>query len=665
MKNKFVSLLALAVLCVGVANAKSYNLTSPDGKLQIQVNNSNVLTWDIKYNGSPVLNPSEISLSINGLKNPLGINAKVSGVTNKKVNNKQQVVVPTKKRVIDDAYNCMLIKFAGGYAIEFRAYDNGAAYRFITSGLPIKGKKEIEVESETVQFNFPMNTTAYWPYDKYRAIDFQNCYEVSFKPNFPVDSVKESVLGVLPVYFTTPDGYKVVVTETEVVDYPNFFLQGSGSPMLTGVFPPVILKSELKPGSDRGIKITETAPYIARTQTSRDFPWRIVMVNKDDNGVFENTLPYQLASSSKFTDTSWIKPGKISWDWWSMLNVYGVDFEAGVNTPTYKYIIDFAADNGFEYILLDEGWSKSTWNIKEYKPEVNVEELVQYAASKGVGVVLWALWNPLDLDIDGVFDVYKKWGVKGVKIDFMDRSEQEMVNFHERVAKSAAEHELLVDFHGTYKPAGIQKRYPNVMTFEGVLGMEHCKDSRDVNPEHNLILPFTRMVAGPMDYTPGAVGNGTQEDYYINFNHPISLGTRAQQAALFVIFESPLQMVADSPSNFKTAPEYAQFLSKIPTVWDDTKSIRAKIGEELVVARRNGDNWYLGALTDWNSKTIDVKLDFLTAPKYKMEIFRDGVNAHRQATDYKIEERIVTPSDSVTIVMAPGGGYAARFTPVE
>ncbi|MDE6716429.1 MAG: glycoside hydrolase family 97 N-terminal domain-containing protein, partial [Muribaculaceae bacterium] len=338
MKNKFVLAIALAAMFTVAANAKSYKLVSPDGNLQVEVDNSKVLTWNINYDGKAVLNPSEISLSINGMKNPLGVNAKVSSVSTKKVADTQQVVVPTKKKVIDDVYNSMLIKFAGGYAVEFRAYDNGAAYRFITSSLPLKGTKEMEVENETVQFNFPANTTAYWPYDKYRAIDFQNCYEVSFKPNFPVDSVKESVLGVLPVYFTTPDGYKVVVTETEVVDYPNFFLQGSGSSMLTGVFPPVILKSELKPGSDRGIRITETAPYIADTRVNRDFPWRIVTVNKDDNGVFENTLPYQLASSSKVADTSWIKPGKISWDWWSMLNVYGVDFEAGVNTPTYKYI---------------------------------------------------------------------------------------------------------------------------------------------------------------------------------------------------------------------------------------------------------------------------------------------------------------------------------------
>ena len=665
MMNKIISLIVLVSLSVAVANAKSYNLASPDGKLQVQVVNSEKLTWSIKYNDAPVLNESEISLSVKDLRNPLGVNGKVNKVINRKIRNTQEVVAPTKKRFIDDVYNSMEIRFSGGYSVEFRAYDNGAAYRFITTSLPLKGAKEMEITDETVQLNFPASSTSYWAYDKYKPVDFQTCYEVVYKPNFPLESVEKSVLGILPLYVTTPEGYKVVVTETEVVDYPNFFVEGTATTTLNGVFPPVILKSELKPGSDRGIKITETAPYIAKTAAVRDFPWRIVTVNKDDRAVLENTLPYQLASSSKIEDTSWIKPGKISWDWWSMLNVYGVDFEAGVNTPTYKYIIDFAAKYGFEYILLDEGWSKSTWNIKEYKPEVNVEDLVQYAASKGVGIVLWALWNPLDLDVDGVLDVYKKWGVKGVKIDFMDRSEQYMVNFHERVAKSAAERELLVDFHGTYKPAGIQKRYPNVMTFEAVLGMEHCKDSRDVSPEHNLMLPFTRMVAGPMDYTPGAVGNGTMEDYYINFNHPISYGTRAQQAALFVVFESPLQMVADSPSNFNTAPEYAKFLSKIPTVWDDTKAISAKIGEEIVVARRNGDDWYIGALTDWTAKTIDVKLDFLTASKYKMEIFRDGVNAHRQATDYKIEERIVTPDDCIKIIMAPGGGYAARLTPVK
>lgn len=665
MINRIITILALVTLVYGVTNAKSYKLTSPDGKLNVTVDNSNFLKWEVNYDGSTVLMPSKIAMKIEGLKSPLGITGKVLKSEYKKVRDTQIVVVPTKKREIEDSYNSLSLKFKNGYTVEFRAYDNGAAYRFLTKELPLTKGENIVVENETVEFNFPEATVSYWPYDKYRPIDFQSCYEVLFHPEMPLDSVSESMLGVLPVYFSTPSGTKVVVTETEVVDYPNFFLKGSNSESVSGVFPPVILKSELKPGSDRGIKITESAPYIAKTVALRTFPWRIVMVNTDDKGIFENTLAYQLASPSKVADTSWIKPGKISWDWWSMLNVYGVDFEAGVNTPTYKYIIDFAAENGLEYILLDEGWSKSTWNIKEYKPEVNVEELVEYAKSKGVGIVLWALWNPLDLDIDGVFDVYEKWGVKGVKIDFMDRSEQDMVNFHERVAKSAADHKLLVDFHGTYKPAGVQKRYPNVMTFEGVLGMEHCKDSRDVSPAHNLMLPFTRMVAGPMDYTPGAVGNGTMEDYYINFNHPVSQGTRAQQAALFVIFESPLQMVADSPSNFNLAPEYAKFLSKIPTVWDDTKAIEAKIGEELVVARRNGDNWYLGAITDWNPRSIDIKLDFLTESKYKMEVFKDGMNAHRQATDYKIEETIVSPSDIVNIKMAPGGGYAAIFTPIK
>jgi len=347
------------------------------------------------------------------------------------------------------------------------------------------------------------------------------------------------------------------------------------------------------------------------------------------------------------------------------LNVYGVDFKAGVNTDTYKYFIDFASKYGIEYILLDEGWSAGTWNIKEPIPGLDIPELVRYGKERNVGLVLWTLWNPLDKELDEILDVYEKWGIKGIKVDFMQRSDQYMVNFYERVGKAAMERKLLVDFHGSFKPSGLQKKYPNVMTFEGVLGLEHDKDSRDINPVHDLILPFTRMVAGPMDYTPGAVNNATAEDFYINFVHPISLGTRAHQAALYVVYESPLQMLADSPSNYYKAPEFASFISRIPTIWEDTKAITAKIGEQLVIARKNGKNWYLAGLTDWNARNIEVKLDFLEASKYKMEIFKDGVNADVYASDFKTEEVMVSKDELINITMAKGGGWAAILTPVE
>ena len=471
--------------------------------------------------------------------------------------------------------------------------------------------------------------------------------------------------GYLPIYLSTPKGTKIVIMESDLFDYPNLFLTGDRNNTLSGEFPPVVLKSALKEGADRDEVLLEKASYIAETEGTRTFPWRVLMINEDDKAVIENNLVYQLASPSVTQDTDWIKPGKISWDWWSTLNVYGVDFKAGVNTDTYKYFIDFASKYGIEYILLDEGWSAGTWNIKEPIPGLDIPELVRYGKERNVGLVLWTLWNPLDKELDEILDVYEKWGIKGIKVDFMQRSDQYMVNFYERVGKAAMERKLLVDFHGSFKPSGLQKKYPNVMTFEGVLGLEHDKDSRDINPVHDLILPFTRMVAGPMDYTPGAVNNATAEDFYINFVHPISLSTRAHQAALYVVYESPLQMLADSPSNYYKAPEFASFISRIPTIWEDTKAITAKIGEQLVIARKNGKNWYLAGLTDWNARNIEVKLDFLEASKYKMEIFKDGVNADVYASDFKTEEVMVSKDELINITMAKGGGWAAILTPVE
>ena len=348
------------------------------------------------------------------------------------------------------------------------------------------------------------------------------------------------------------------------------------------------------------------------------------------------------------------------------MNLYGVDFEAGANMDTYRYYIDFAAEHGIEYVLLDEGWSQGTWDITHYKPEINIEELVKYGESRGVGIVLWALWNPLAHDIEGTLDVYRDWGVKGIKIDFMDRSDQDMVNFYDHVGRAAAERHLLVDFHGAYKPCGVQRKYPNVMTFEGVMGMEYHKTpERSVTPRHNLTLPFIRNLAGPMDYTPGAVNTATEEDYLPNWTHPMALGTRAHQAALFVVFESPLQMVCDSPSNYNQAPGYADFIGSVPTVWDETIALDAAIGEHLVMARRNGDNWYIGAMTDWTPRDMELVLDFLPAGTWKMRSFADGRNAHRQATDYKISDTIVRQGDKIKFHMAPGGGWAAVLTPVQ
>lgn len=652
MKRLYLSALALSLTVLSLV-AKSYSLSSPDGNVKVTVDAGERLTWSIDFNGETVVAPSAIGLDIESTKIQPGINPRVTNASRRSVDKVLKVDVPTKFSEIRDHCNELTLKMRGDYSVQFRAYDNGAAYRFV-----LNYKGDVIVADETVDLALPTGTSAYWP----MAFEpgFKTSQEVKFD-NRALTSLTPDLKGQLPVYMVTPAGNRVVVTEADVDDYTQLFLTSDASETLKGEFPRVI--KEVKLRGDRTEDIIEEYPYIAKINGTRSLPWRIVMLSPDDKSLLVNTLPWQLSSPSCVEDASWIKPGKIAWDWWSMLNVYGVDFEAGVNTDTYKYIIDFAADKGIEYILLDEGWSQGTWDLKHYKPEVNVEELVEYGRQKGVGLVLWGLWNPLDPDIEGILDVYRDWGVKGIKIDFMNRSDQYMVNFYDRVGKAAAERNLMVDFHGAYKPCGVQRKWPNVMTFEGVLGLEHCKDSRDIDPRHNLVLPFTRMMAGPMDYTPGAAKNATAEDFSINFHHPMSLGTRAQQAALFVVYESPLQMMADSPSNYNLAPGYADFLARIPTVWDETLPIDAAIGEHLVMARRNGDKWYIAALTDWTPRDMSVTLDFLPEGKYEMTTFADGRNAHKEATDYKISATEVSSGDTINFHLAPGGGWTAIIEP--
>ena len=542
MKRVLILLHIILCTCI-VTQAKNYTVSSPDGKTKVTVTAGKQLSWSINYNGERILNPSLMQMDIEGQTEQPGVNPKVIKAKTLKVNSEQTAVIPLKQRIIKDQYNQLTLTCKGNYAIVFRVYNNGAAYRFETS---LKQPKVI-INTETIEQNWTEGCKLYWPREKNQEY-LTHCEAIFDELN--ISSLTNDMKGYLPIYLSTPKGTKVVIMESDLFDYPNLFLTGDRNNTLSGEFHPVVLKSALKEGADRDEVLLEKASYIAETEGTRTFPWRVLMINEDDKAVIENNLVYQLASPSVTQDTDWIKPGKISWDWWSTLNVYGVDFKAGVNTDTYKYFIDFASKYGIEYILLDEGWSAGTWNIKEPIPGLDIPELVRYGKERNVGLVLWTLWNPLDKELDEILDVYEKWGIKGIKVDFMQRSDQYMVNFYERVGKAAMERKLLVDFHGSFKPSGLQKKYPNVMTFEGVLGLEHDKDSRDINPVHDLILPFTRMVAGPMDYTPGAVNNATAEDFYINFVHPISLGTRAHQAALYVVYESPLQMLADSPSNY-------------------------------------------------------------------------------------------------------------------
>ena len=540
------------------------------------------------------------------------------------------------------------LDFRGGWAVEFRAYDDGMAYRFVTAL-----GHDIEVLSEKVAIRFP---------DDYTAVvqqpgGFKTAYEEPYslietngwKPGDP--------MSVLPVLIDTRQGYKLLLSESALSDYPCMFLEGDGANGMKGTFPKVPLAYE--ESGDRSMRILQEADYIAHTKGTRAFPWRYFVIAKDDGQLIENTMTARLAEQQAITDASWIEPGQVSWEFWNAASPYGpdVDFVAGFNTATYKYYIDFAAEYGIPYIIMDEGWARSTRDPYTPNPAVDVHELIRYGKEKGVGIILWMTWLVVENHFE-MFEELSKWGVKGVKIDFMDRSDQWMVNYYERVAAEAARHKMVVAFHGSFKPAGLEYKYPNVLAYEGVRGMENMGGC---TPANSVWFPFIRNAVGPMDYTPGAMLSMQPESYCGNRPNAASIGTRAYQMALFVLFETGLQMLADNPTLYYRNDECTRFISRIPVTWDETRALKAVAGKFAVVAKRKGDKWYVGAINGSNEGIeLEIPLDFLTPGKnYTMTGFEDGINAFRQAMDYRKTQRRVDSTGKATLKIARNGGWAA------
>lgn len=646
------NILTIAFLLAGLSfpawsATNTYSLSSPNKTLQVGIElNGGKLSWSISKSGEDILNLSEIAIDIDGIKCDRILSAK-----RKAADEMLEVRVPVKYRHIRDHYNSLTLKMNSGVKVEFRAYNDGAAYRFITSG-----KGRVSVAGETSEWNFPAESKAYWAGE--RNPDYITHCEALFKEQ-TLGSIGTDSYSYLPLSLTTPEGTRVVITESDLRDYPNMMLRTDGKGALKAEFPHVIEKFEMR--TDRDVTISRLSEHIAHTDRQRSYPWRIAIVGSDEQ-ILESTLPWQLASPEVKADYSFLKSGKVSWEWWSSVNLFDVDFKAGINTQTYKHFIEFAAEWGLEYILLDEGWSASTLDITHPREDLNLQEIIDYGKEKGVGVVLWTLWTPMWTELESILDVYEDWGVAGIKIDFMQMQDQNMVNFYERVAAECLKRGMVVDYHGAFKPAGLQRTYPNAMTFEGVLGLEHDKDSRDISPGHDMVLPFTRMVAGPMDYTPGAVGNATADDFSILWYHPISQGTRSHQAALFVVYESPLMMICDSPSKYRQAEDYISFISRIPTIWEYTSVQEAKAGEYLIISRRTADGrWYSAALTDWTERELTLDTSFLEKGRWEVLIHRDGINADRWAEDYCLEKMTINAGEAVSLQLAKGGGWVAEF----
>jgi alpha-glucosidase len=644
-------LLAVVVVSNEKANAQSsYDLRSPDNRIEVRIRTSGQIRYDVILNGAAVLENSTISLDIDHKK--LGMDPKV---IDSKKNSHDQVVEPVVRQKfarIRDHYNELRLTFNGGYSVVFRAYNEGVAYRFETA-LP---QKEVKVYGEEGNFKFAANYVVYYPQED----SFYSHNERKYLPQ-QLSEISPEYIATLPAVVDVRGGAKLAIAESDVDDYPGLWLHGDAPEFaLSATFPPYPLKEVQT--SDRDYKPVETADYIAVTSGTRTFPWRVIGVANNDGELLTNEIVYLLERPSQFQDTSWIKPGKVAWDWWNDWNIDGVNFKAGINTKTYEYYIDFASKYGLPYIILDDGWYK-LGNLLDVTPDLNMDELTAYAKQKNVGLILWASWKTLDDQLIPALDQFEKWGVKGIKVDFMQRSDQIMMNYYAKVCREAAKRHMLVDFHGDQKPATMMRTWPNLINTEGVRGMEWSKWSWESEPKHNVTLPFTRMFLGPMDYTPGAMRNATKSTFAPINHQPMAMGSRCHQLAMYVVYDAPLQMLSDSPSNYLREPETMEFLGAVPTTWDDTRVLDARIAEYVLVARKNGRDWYVGSMTDWDARELEVDFSFLPEGNFTLEAYQDGVNADRDARDYKKTTTQVNRTTKLKIHLAPGGGWAARIHP--
>lgn len=635
-------LLSLMMAWGSLAFAENYTVNSPDSRLSVNVETGVNTTYSVSLNGKVILNPSPISMTFdNGTV--IGRNMKVKNVERFNQDQLLKPVVRQKSDRIRDHYNEMVLN-AGNYKLYFRVYDDGLAYRFHTD-FP----DSLKVLNEEVTYCFPEDYNTLFPEER----TMLSAQQPLFKP-MKLSEIATDKFCSTPILIKADDEVRIFISESDLESYPGMFLRKQSKYELAGKFAAYSLEEERN--DDRQIFPTKRADYIACVNGTRNYPWRAMIVAENDANLITNQLIYKLAPEAE-GDFSWVRPGKIAWDWYNALILTGVDFKCGINNDTYKYYIDFASKYGIEYVVIDDGWSEA-WDVTKTIPEINMEELVTYGKKKNVDLILWISWAPFREKLDEAFDKFSEWGIKGIKMDFMNRDDQAMVDFYYKVARKGAEHKMLVDFHGAYKPTGWLRTFPNVLTSEGVAGLENHKWGSFVTPKHNVTLPFTRMVAGPMDYTPGAMINFHEKDHKVWFNLPASVGTRCHQLGMYVVYESPLQMLADSPSNYYREPVCMEFLSQVPVVWDETRVLKASVGEYIVVARRSGDTWFIGGMTGEKGQKFEIDLDFIKGNK-TLTCWEDGVNVDMNANDFARRARKVKNGDKITVNMYDGGGFAA------
>ena len=657
-----MTILAAVLMTVSLnAQPNDYVLASPDGKLQVMVETGDGIHYSLVHDGDLLVGRSEIGMYMTD-GSMFGGLEQVKKASTRGVDQTIKAILYKKAEVVDK-FNELTLKFKE-FSLVFRAYDDGMAYRFVSHK-----EEPYNVDHETAEFNFAKDWNMWAAYVAQHTESLESQYYNSFENTYsytPLSSWNKERLAFLPLMVEGPRGKKVVVTESDLIDYPGMYLYNEkGDKNLSARFAPY--PNEVRQGGHNNLQleVRSRQPYIAKCVGNEKFPWRIIAVSEDDVQMADNDMVYRLARPADTTiGWNWVKPGKVAWDWWNDWNIAGVDFKSGINTETYQHYIDFASANGIEYVILDEGWAvNGAADLFQVVPEIHLEKLVKYASERNVGLILWAGYWAFDRDMEKVCKHYSNMGIKGFKIDFMDRDDQHMVQFHQRAAMTAARYKLMVDFHGTYKPSGLNRTYPNVINYEGVHGLEQMKWSPASVDQvtYDVTFPFIRMMAGPVDYTQGAMRNATRSNYHPVYNEPMSQGTRCRQLAQYVVFESPLNMLCDSPSNYSKETECMEFISTVPTVWDETRALCGEVGKYIAMARRSGEEWYAGGMTDWNERTLTLDLSFLPQGVYSVELYRDGVNADRRASDYKKEVFDLPLNGLLKVKMAPGGGFAAKI----
>lgn len=658
-----IAALALILSVSAMAAPKQPVLNSPDGRITVSVSVDGGVTYTVSKDGVQLLAPSGISMTLSDGTVYGGPQAKLQKVTRRSVN----TVLPAvayKKAQVSEKYNEMTLKFKT-FSLIFRAYDEGVAYRFVSSS-----KAPFTIKGEQADFTFPQDWNCYVPYvtqnDETLEGQFHNSFENIYKYE-KISAFDDTHLAFLPILVDVPNGVKLCITEADLLHYPGMHLyKGDKALTYKGVFAPYPKDRVPEPG-DRVISmyVEGTENYIARCEPACNFPWRVIGISDTDGELLESDLVYLLASPAEAgADFSWVKPGKVAWDWWNDWNLYGVDFKAGVNTETYKAYVDFASQFGIEYVILDEGWSDATKaDLRTVVDALDLKALIAHAEKKNVGIILWAGFYPFQKDIEGICKHYAAMGVKGFKVDFMDSDDQQIPEFLERSAKAAAENHLMLDFHGIYKPTGLSRKYPNVVNYEGIHGLEQMKwNATTKQVDYDVTVPFIRFFAGPADYTQGAMRNAVEDNLRAVNSEAMSPGTRCHQLGEYVVFFSPLNMLCDSPSNYQREPECTGFIAGIPTVWDETVALDGKVGETVSVARRRGGDWFVGTVNNWQERDITLDLSFLGEGDWQIELFKDGINADRAARDYKRVVSTVSADRKLKVHLAPGGGLAAKIT---